>query len=96
MEDSYKYVSGIVIVIIIIFIILNMFTNVNRLFLLFIRNLIYNNYEGKYNDINKKFATFKLNKIINEFNEMKGITKNYDTIMKIRKEEEEEKKKKIK
>ena len=56
MEDSYKYVSGGVIVIIIIFIILNMFTNVNRQFLKFIRNIIYNNYEGKYNDLRKKFA----------------------------------------
>ena len=89
MEDSYKYVSAVIIVIIIIFIILNMFTNVNRQLLLFIRNILYNNYKGKYNDIRKKFATFKLNKIIKESTEMKGITKNYDTIKKIRKEEQE-------
>ena len=93
MKDSYKYVSGIVIVIIVIFIILNMFTNVNRFFLKFIRDLLYNHYKGKYNDINKKFASFKLNKIINESNEMKGFTKNYNTIMKIRKEEQEKDKK---
>ena len=91
MEDSYKYVSAAVIVIIIIFIILNMFTNVNRQFLLFIRNIIYNNYEGKYNDLRKKFDTFKLTKIIKESDEMKGITKNYDTIKRIKKEEEPKK-----
>ena len=70
-----------------------MFTNVNRFFLKFIRDLLYNHYKGKYNDINKKFASFKLNKIINESNEMKGFTKNYNTIMKIRKEEKEKDKK---
>ena len=93
MKDSYKYVTGVVIVIIVIFIILNMFTNVNRFFLKFIRDLLYNHYKGKYNDINKKFASFKLNKIINESNEMKGFTENYNTIMKIRKEEKEKDKK---
>tara|TARA_B100001121_G_C18680971_1_gene618520 strand:- start:396 stop:2354 length:1959 start_codon:yes stop_codon:yes gene_type:complete len=87
MKDSYKYASGGVIVVIIIFIILNMFTNVNRQFLKFIRNIIYNNYKGKYTDIRKKFASYKLNKIINESNEMKGISKNFDTIKRIRKEE---------
>lgn len=91
MEDSYKYVSAVVIVIIIIFIILNMFTNVNKKFLLFIRNIIYNNYKGKYNDLRKKFATFKLTKIIKDSDEMKGITKNYDTIKRIKKEEAEKK-----
>ena len=45
MKNSYKYVSGIVIVIIVIFIILNMFTNVNRFFLKFIRDLLYNHYK---------------------------------------------------
>lgn len=87
MKDSYKYATGGVIVVIIIFIILNMFTNVNRQFLKIIRNIIYNNYKGKYADIRKKFASYKLDKIINESNEMKGISKNFDTIKKIRKEE---------
>ena len=73
MKDSYKYATGGVIVVIIIFIILNMFTNVNRQFLKIIRNIIYNNYKGKYADIRKKFASYKLDKIINESNEMKDI-----------------------
>ena len=88
MKDSYKYTSGVIIIIIVIFIILNMFTNVNKNFLIFIRNILYNNYKGKYDDIRKQFASYKLNKIIKESNEMKGVTKNYDTIMKIKKEEE--------
>ena len=89
MQDSYKYVGGAIIVIIIIFIIMNMFTNVNRRFLLFIRSIIYNNYGDKYKNIRKKYASFKLNKIITESNEANGITKNYNTIMKIKKEENE-------
>jgi len=89
MKDSYKYVTGAIIVIIIIFIIMNMFTNVNRNFLLFIRSIIYNNYGNKYKSISKKYASFKLNKIITESNEMKGVTKNYSIIKKIKKEEEE-------
>ena len=89
MEKSYKYVIGIIIIIIILFIIMNMFTNVNRRFLLFIRSIIYNNYGEKYKIIRKKYASFKLNKIITESNEMNGITKNYSTIMKIKREENE-------
>ena len=89
MEKGYKYVIGIIIIIIILFIIMNMFTNVNRKILLFIRSIIYNNYGEKYKNIRKKYASFKLNKIITESNEMKGITKNYATIMKIKKEENE-------
>ena len=94
MKSSYKYVSGVVIIIIIIFIILNMFTNVNKYILTTIRNLIYNNYKGKFNELRKNLASYKLNKIINENNEMRGITKNYDTIMRIRKEELEKEKEK--
>ena len=89
MKSSYKYTSGVIIIIIVIFIILNMFTNVNKNFLIFIRNILHNNYKGKYDDIRKQFASYKLNKIIKESNEMKGVTKNYDTLIKVKKESNE-------
>lgn len=89
MKTSYKYVSGGIIIIILIFIILNMFTNINRRFLIFIRNIIYNNYKGKYINLRKKLATYKLNKLIKESYDTKGITKNFDTIKRIRNEEQQ-------
>ena len=68
-----------------------MFTNINRRFLIFIRNIIYNNYKGKYVNLRKNLASYKLNKLMKESYDMKGITKNFDTIKKIRNEEQQKK-----
>ena len=83
MKDSYKYVSGIIIIIIIIFIVLNMFTNINKKFLTIIKDIIYNRYSSKINIVIEKYKKFKKRKLKEENEKEKEIEKNENTLNKI-------------
>ena len=63
MTTSYKYISVAIIILLIIFIILNMFTNVNRTFLNFIKDIMYDRYSGKFNNIIKKYRYYKMKQL---------------------------------
>ena len=63
MNTSYKYVSGVIIIVIIIVIILNIFTNINRKFLIFVKDLLYDRYANKFKGIINKYKYYKMKQI---------------------------------
>ena len=83
LKDSYKYASGAIIIIIIVFIILNMFTNVNKKFLIFIKNIIRDEFSSKFSGIIKKYKKFKKRQLEEEAKKEKEIEKNEESSNKI-------------
>ena len=70
MKEIYQIMSIVIITILVVFIILNYFVNVNRLFIKTIYRVVYGHYYNKFDIIKKQFMKFKLLKIEREKNEM--------------------------
>ena len=78
MKEVYKYLSIVFIVILVVFIILNMFTNVNKNVLQLIAVLIYNDQKNKFNSIRSNYMKFKLEtlqKEEDEYNKYSSVNK---------------------
>ena len=78
MKEVYKYLSIVFIVVLVVFIILNMFTNVNKNFLQFIAELIYNDQKNKFNSIRSNYMKFKLENLQKEekeYNKYSSVNK---------------------
>ena len=79
MKTSYKYVSAGIIIVIIIVIILNSFTNINRKFLIFVKDLLYDRYEDKFKGIINKYKYYKMKKIEKDQEEEQEANTNINT-----------------
>ena len=78
MKEVYKYLSVVFIIVLVVFIILNMFTNVNKNFLQFIAVLIYNDQKNKFNSIRSNYMKFKLENLQkeqDEYNKYSSVNK---------------------
>lgn len=60
-DTMYKIMAFIFIIILIVFIILNYFFNINRILTKYATKLIYGHYYNKYDNIKKKYLEYKLN-----------------------------------
>ena len=76
MKELHRIVSLIVITIIIIFIILNYFVNVNKYLANTIYNIVYGHYYNKFDLIRKQYMRFKLAKLEREKEQIKLVENN--------------------
>ena len=87
MKEVYKYLSVVFIIVLVVFIILNMFTNVNKNFLQFIAVLIYNDQKNKFNSIRSNYMKFKLENLQkeqDEYNKYSSVNKYVSNFTKLK------------